>query len=255
MKGDLGQSLVLLYFPLGERGERGGIAAVVRTSRLIEHFADEQLRQLLSVSIIRDDQVIYRTGDYLVERDPRLRLTSRLPMLDQVWLCQIMPTSQFIRQHQSQTDEVVLTIGVVTCLLAAAWLLDAMKRRWQHMLLERGHLQVIEIISELSRSISSSRGEWKRSLLAILESAQPLTDSDVIGIYQLSSDRRRLELISAYGHVSLERTIELASAGLDLLRDVFGGKPLPISRVKARRHGGPAAFRARERSTAACLLR
>ncbi len=239
-EGAFGQSLTLLYFPLGEHGERGGVAAIVRTSRLIEHFADEQLRQLFSLSIIRDDQVIYRTGDYLVERDPKLRMIAKLPMLDQVWNCQIMPTSQFIRQHDSQTDEIVLAVGVVGCLIAAGSLLDAMKRKWQHMILERGHLQVIEIMSELARSIAASRGDWKKAMLSLLESAQPLTDSDVIGIYQLTSDRRRLELISAYGNVPLNRTIELADNDMDLLRDVFAGKPLPIS---PDRRDGMAALR------------
>ena len=228
-EGAFGQSFVLVYFPLGERGDRGAIAAVIRMSRLMDQFLDEELRRLLTVNIIRDEQVIYRTGDYFVERDPKLRLVSSLQMLDQVWLCQLMPTSQFMRQYDSQTDEIVLAVGSVGCLIAAGSLLDAMKRKWQHMILERGHLQIIEIMSELSRSISASRGEWKRALLSLLESAHPVIDSDVIGIYQLSSDRRRLELISGYGQVLLNKTVELTDTAMDSLRDVLEGRLIPIS--------------------------
>lgn len=229
-EGAFGQTFVLVYFPLGDHGDGGAIAAIMRLGRLMDHFVDEELRRLLSINVLRDEQVIFRTGDYLVERDPNLRLVSRLQMLDQVWLCQIMPTPQFMRQYESQTDEIVLAVGVVGCLISAGSLLDAMKRKWQHMILERGHLQVIEIMSELARSISASRGEWKRAMLSLLESAHPVIDSDVIGIYQLTSDRRRLELISGYGKVLLNKTVELTDTAMDALREVLDGRPMPISR-------------------------
>ena len=229
-EGSMGRSLVLLYFPLGERGEHGGVAAALRIGRLVEHFADSELRDLVALDFLRHDQLIYRTGNYLAERNPRYLVTAQLRMLDEGWKCQMLPTARFMRQYQSQTPETVLAAGIVGCLIAGASLLEAMKQRWQSTILERGHLQVTDIISGLTRSIALSRGEGQKSLTRILELAQPITSSDVVAIYGLTPDRKRLQLLCAFGDVELKPAVELDEAAADPLVPVLEGQLVRASR-------------------------
>jgi hypothetical protein len=105
-----------------------------------------------------------------------------------------------------------------------------MRKRWQYTILERGHLQVIDIISGLTRSIAVSRGEGQKLFTRVLELAQPITESDVVGIYQLSSDRKRLQLISAFGKADLEAVVELDERAVDLLGPAIEGQMLRTSR-------------------------
>ncbi|GEM_PF-3088326 len=229
-EGSLGRSLVLLYFPLGERGDHGGVAAVLRMGRLVERFADSELRDLLSLDFMRSGQLIYRSGTYLAERDPRFLTTAQLTMLNETWKCQMLPTARFMRQYRSQTPQTVLAVGIVGCLIAGASLLEAMRKRWQYTILERGHLQVIDIISGLTRSIAVSRGEGQKVFMRVLELAQPITESDIVGIYQLSPDRRRLQLICCFGKAELASVVELDDRAVDLLGPAMEGQMLRTSR-------------------------
>lgn len=229
-EGSLGRSLVLLYFPLGERGDHGGVAAALRMGRLVEHFADAELRDLVSLEFMRGGQLVYRSGNYLAERNPRYLVRAKVRMLGTDWSCEMLPTARFMRQYRSNTPETVLAVGVVGCLIAGASLLEAMRQRWQYTILERGHLQVIDIITGLTRSIALSRGEGQRLLMRVLELAQPITDSDVVGIYQLSPDRRRLQLICSFGKVELASAIELNEWEVDAISPVIDGQILRVAR-------------------------
>lgn len=239
-EGHFGRTLVLLYFPLGDEAGGGGVAAVLRMSRMMEQFSDGELRELVCLDFVRKGQLIYRTGNYLIERDPSLRKEVKVRMLDQEWTCTVTPTSRYLRQHERQTSTIVLGVGLLGCVIAGASVLEAMKRRWQHTMLERGHVEVIDIITELSRTVWSHPGAADQSLARVVEAARPVTDADAVGVYRMTPDGRRLELICFAGSVPLVRSIELDRPSADPLRPVLEGRTLEPA---ADRSAMAAAFR------------
>ena len=230
-EGSFGRMLVLLYFPLDTSGSAGGggLAVVLRMSRLMEHFVDADLRELVSLDLARNGQIIYRTGDYLVERHTEYETTVKLKMLDLQWTCRMVATSRFVKQNNSMMPEGVLGVGALGCIAAGALVLDAMKRRWQYTILEKGHVQVIDVISELTATIAAKRGEGGNLLARLVDAARPISQSDEVSVYRLTQDRRQLERVCASGDMGLRDTISLDLPSTDVLRPVLDGKPLVIS--------------------------
>ena len=223
-----GRGLVMLYFPVGIKSEHGAVVAVLRTSQLLEQIADEEMRDLVAVTVVRDDQVIYRSGEYFVEPDPSLRQVRELQFIDQRLTCQIMPRAQFIQQYRSLAPAIALGVGVLACLGASTAAVQTMRRRWRYSILEQGQLQVIDIMSELVRSVSTGRGELARSMEGVLASAQLTTNCDVVALYRIT-DRKRLELLSRYGDLHVSETIEMGTRAADLLADLLAGGTVAVS--------------------------
>lgn len=222
--GAYGRSLFAVCYPLGADGKAGMVLAIIRLGRLMERFADSELRDLVSIDLTRNDRVMYSTGNYMTSRNPQLRQLVKLGMLNQVWMCQITPTMRFIRQYDSQGPNLVLIAGSVGCLLAGVSALSAMKRRWQHTMLEKGHVQIIDIVGELTRSISLGRRDSSDALLQIVETARPITDSDAVAVYEFAQNRKQLELVCASSEIPLKPVIELDWPTADSLRTASEGR-------------------------------
>ena len=229
-EGSFGRTLALLYFPLDDAGKTGGeaVAVVLRVSRLMEHFTEGDLRDLVSLDLVRSGQLVYRTGAYISERDPEYRRVAHLRMLDQQWMCYMMPTSRLVKEYDSAMAWVVLVFGIMGSVVAGISALDSMKRRWQHMILEKGHVQVIDVISDLSRVTAKEGGKGQDQLHRLVEVARPVVQCDKVALYQLTQNNRQLNLVSHSGEVVIRSQVEF----VDGLHPVLEGRMLSLGFVR-----------------------